>query len=728
MNKQETGLPNPTGGLLPLLDAIVRGVSFYVFPALIILLVGLSLFAWENPYSFGPGSFHTLYMLEGGILTLSLTLILFSVLIRKWLYVLFAGWLVSHLRITSLSMGWDTQWLGHTVPEEILPFMRQLTCGLYFILTFALFTELFKKELRQLKLQKLVRAGMIPGVILMVGAFALPYAAFTALLWWMAAIGILIALYLVVRIHAVNRSPDILLYSAAMLIVIATGSGAFEKLDVLFNIRFFSNAYIHVAATGISSLLIALVITESERNERSKAIKELVALADHDPLTNTLNQRGVDKQIGEALEALKSDEPFALGYLDLGSLKTVNDLYGHTTGDDVLQQVCKMVRESLQSIHKLGRIGGSELILLFRNTTIEEAAKISTAIMQRLKSIPFDMNTRSMPLKASMGLVEVVNPNQKASDAILAAARACRLARRSGNPSQLVVHSDEDLAEIEQSLELQLLREFSTGFSTRNLFLAMQPILSLKNPLESLDFEVLLRMRDDNEKLVPTSAIIAAAEEAGVVPLLDKWVVETTLEWLDRHQSALETTQFVCVNLNGMSLNDPSFIQDFFNLLLMYEHVANLLCIEITESIAIKDMDNIRKLIGRMQAMGVRVALDDFGAGYTSFSYLKNLPADAIKIDGSFIKSMTAHPADVAIVEAIVALAHNLGMRSIAEWVEDQQTLETLARLGVDYIQGYHIAAATTPETILKSRSSSDFIKDKACLAYLRKLDTANQK
>jgi EAL domain-containing protein (putative c-di-GMP-specific phosphodiesterase class I) len=338
--------------------------------------------------------------------------------------------------------------------------------------------------------------------------------------------------------------------------------------------------------------------------------------------------------------------------------------------------------------------------------------------MNDLQASPCYIGTRTLQLNASMGLVEVANPKQPPQEVILAAARACRLARRNG-VNQIVVHEYADIAKAEHSQEFQLLREFSTGFSPRNLFLVMQPIMSLKNPFNSLDFEVLLRMRDANGKLVPTNTIIAAAEESGVAPALDKWIIQTTLEWLDKHQDQLGNTNFICLNMNGMSLNDQKFIDEFFSLLQLHRHIAHLLCIEITESVALKDLNDIHTFIEQLHSIGVRVALDDFGAGYTSFSYLKQLPADALKIDGSFIQSMTARPADVAIVEAIVALAHNLGMQSIAEWVEDCATLETLARLGVDYVQGYAVSHPKDPKEMLNARCVVDFIDDEATRAFI---------
>src|SRR5690606_7794729 len=204
----------------------------------------------------------------------------------------------------------------------------------------------------------------------------------------------------------------------------------------------------------------------------------------------------------------------------------------------------------------------------------------------------------------------------------------------------------------------------------------MQPVMSMKDPMGPLSVEVLLRMRDVDDSVIPSGKVIAAAEESGIMPSLDHWVVSTALQWLEDHQEHLPHLRTLAVNVNGMSLNDPRFIDNLFSTLERHPAILPKLCIEITESVALRHISNTREFILRLQQWGVKVALDDFGAGYTSFSYLKQLPANAVKIDGAFIQNMTHHAADVAIVEAIVALARNMGMETIAEWVEDTETLQ----------------------------------------------------
>jgi EAL domain-containing protein (putative c-di-GMP-specific phosphodiesterase class I) len=201
-------------------------------------------------------------------------------------------------------------------------------------------------------------------------------------------------------------------------------------------------------------------------------------------------------------------------------------------------------------------------------------------------------------------------------------------------------------------------------------------------------------------------------------------VLSPTLAWLSENRASLSRTRFVCVNLSGGSLNDEHFLDELFALFLRYEDVVHYLCIEITESVALQDLEHTERFIARLHAMGAKIALDDFGAGQTSLRYLKKLSADALKIDGEFVRTMCNHPADIAIVEAIIALARNLGMRSIAEWVEDAGTLRALKELGVDYVQGFGIAKPQDANDILAASSAASFVTNVEVTDYLEAQQT----
>jgi len=386
----------------------------------------------------------------------------------------------------------------------------------------------------------------------------------------------------------------------------------------------------------------------------------------------------------------------------------------------VLRQVCRRIEGLLSAGQVLGRIGGDEFIVVFGGAPIAAAAAVCRGIVGAIDGAPFLTGDKAFQVKISIGLVEVAQ-NLQVKDAIAVADRACRAAK-TGRGDGLVVFASDAKVFRERAEELRLVERIAGNAQPEGLFLAMQPILSLRSPYDSLNFEVLVRMRDLDGSVIPGGRVVAAAENNGRAAVIDRWVLANTLEWLERHHAALAATRFVTMNLSGASLNDERFVQDAFAMLTASPRATGRLCIEITEGVALHDLDNTRRFIDQVRGHGAKVALDDFGAGYTSFSYLKELPADALKIDGSFIVNMTSHPANFAIVEAIIELGRNLGMKSIAEWAEDQATVEALVQAGADYVQGYAVSAALEPEVLLAAHSSAALICKPEVAKYVREV------
>lgn len=458
-----------------------------------------------------------------------------------------------------------------------------------------------------------------------------------------------------------------------------------------------------------------------DTTEKHKATEQLRFMANNDPLTKVYNRRGIEREFSGAAASLAAGRPMALAYVDLDRFKLINDLFGHAAGDEVLKQVCERMGTMLAGGQQIGRVGGDEFVIVMPETAIPLASIICRGIVDRLGNTPYRVGDKAFHVRASVGLIEVV-PGMPMKDAVSTSDRACREAK-TGLGDGLVVYERGADAFRQRAAELDLVERLSGPDATDNLLLEMQPIMSLRAPHESMNFEVLLRMREADGRVVPAGAVIAAAEKSGRASMIDRWVLTTTLAWIAEHTDDLVNTRFVCMNLSGASLNDERFVQDTFDILGRYVHVASRLCLEITESVALHDLDNTRRFIDQVRSFGVKVALDDFGAGYTSFSYLKELPADVLKIDGNFIVNINAHPANVAIVEAIVSLAVNLGMKTIAEWAEDAATVQTLHEIGVDYVQGYVVARSMPPERLLEGRSSAGFIRDEDLLALLRELE-----
>jgi diguanylate cyclase (GGDEF)-like protein len=449
--------------------------------------------------------------------------------------------------------------------------------------------------------------------------------------------------------------------------------------------------------------------------ERKTANDRLRFLADHDPLTGILNRRGIEMAFTK-LRRRRNGRPAALAYLDLDRFKLINDLYGHPAGDEVLRQLCSRVRSHLADGESFARVGGDEFVILFHDAAILRAKAICTALVEAIEDSPFNIGDKAFQVKGSIGLIEL-DREISFRDAVATADRACREAK--AGRGRVVAYERDTEPFRDRIDELRLIERIGQGLDDDGLFLEMQPIMSLDRPLESLNFEVLLRMRDKENRIIPPGKIIKAADNNGRMAVIDRWVLERTLRWIDEHFERFSATHFICVNLSGSSLNDERFVEDAFAMLSAHPKASSLLCLEVTESVALHDLQNTGRFIDRAKSLGAKIALDDFGAGYSSFSYLRDLPADALKIDGAFVKGVSSHPANVAILQAIIELTHNLGMKSIAEWVEDLETLELLAELGADYAQGYAIARSQPAERLLEARSSAEFITDGPVSAFV---------
>ena len=423
--------------------------------------------------------------------------------------------------------------------------------------------------------------------------------------------------------------------------------------------------------------------------ERVLATEKLTFMADHDPLTCTMNRRGIERYMGSAIENAAKGSSCAIAYLDLDRFKLINELYGHATGDEVLQQVCNLIKNTLAAGDILGRIGGDEFIIIFQNSTLQRATVICNEVLVQIQGTPFQIEDKAFRVGACIGVVEV-SGSISIQDAIASADRACREAKK-GVGGGLVVYEKNSPVFNERAHEMHLLKRFGVDAAPEGLFLVMQPIMSLQSPFDSLNFEVLLRMHMLDNSIEGAGRIINTAEKNGKIAIIDRWVLRHLLEWVEEHHDELTRTKFICVNLSGGSLNDERFIEDAFAMVASHPRAASRLCFEITESVALSDIENTLRFVNKVREFGSKVALDDFGVGYTSFSYLHSISADILKIDGSLVSQAMAHQANLSIIEAISNLTGNLGMTSIAEWAGDVLTIQAMAEVGIDYVQSYAV-------------------------------------
>jgi len=442
----------------------------------------------------------------------------------------------------------------------------------------------------------------------------------------------------------------------------------------------------HVWAIDASAVGDAVEISLVDVSERSRVAESLEHMAHHDVLTERLNRRGLER----ALDARLADPavgPTAVVYLDLDRFKAINDVFGHAVGDAVVVEVAQRLGAALPEDAALARIGGDEFIALLPGYELDHAHRVAIALLEALTSGPCLADGLRIDVEASLGVVEVGSPI-RTREAIALADEACAQSKRGGRGRITAVRPDAaTLDALRETVRLGSM--LKTRLPVERLRLYAQPIVPLRGDGRPCSYEVLLRTRQDDGRIESPARLLEAAERHGGMPAIDRFVLGSTLEHMAGNRAHTDACEFYAVNLSGPSLNDERFLRDAVAMLRAHGAIASKLCLEITEAVAVYDLRGARRFIDAFVETGASVALDDFGAGYTSFAYLKHLPASMIKIDGQFVVGIEHDPRQRGIVQAIARLAHELDMRCLAEWVEDAATLRTLLELDVDYAQGY---------------------------------------
>ncbi|GAB4358845.1 MAG: hypothetical protein Kow0073_17570 [Immundisolibacter sp.] len=419
---------------------------------------------------------------------------------------------------------------------------------------------------------------------------------------------------------------------------------------------------------------------------------ELAHQARHDPLTGLPNRREFEHRLAELLEeARHSDAVHALCYIDLDQFKVVNDGCGHAAGDQLLAELTALLQQHIRRGDLLSRLGGDEFALLLVNCPAEKALDIAGELRRVIGDFRFRWGERSFTVGASMGLTLVTAGAVSAAELMREADLACYTAKDLGrNRIHLFRPGDAELAR--RRGEMQWATELREALDERRLLLYAQPIRGLRGAGRPW-YEVLVRLRQRNGNVVLPGAFLPAAERFGLMPLIDGYVLDRALEFLLQTRPADRPR--LSVNLSGRSLEDRGILATLERYFADPRQCGGDLCLELTEATAVAHLGRTREFIGRLRGAGCRFALDDFGTGVSSFAYLKHLPVDYLKLDGSFVRDITREPIDRAMVEAIQRLSSIMGFETIAEFVEDTATLELLRRIGVNYGQGFLLGQPT---------------------------------
>lgn len=434
-----------------------------------------------------------------------------------------------------------------------------------------------------------------------------------------------------------------------------------------------------------------MIGTLSDVSERHRIAREMAYQAAHDELTGLFNRRKFEQVLGELMaDKSASDRSHALLYMDLDQFKVVNDTCGHHAGDELLRQLSLLLKGQLRSSDTLARLGGDEFALILHGCSMSKAEDVARKILALVNQFSFTWEGRAFSIGISIGIVDVAGQSSVA-EILVAADRACYAAKNQGR-NCVQVHDFDDTALSRHGSEIDAAAEITDALREDRFELHFQRIEPLSGSHGERYCEMLVRMRDRDGHLVAPDRFIPGAERYNMMSAIDRWVVSRVLEGIRRRNDsrAQPSCRRCSINLSGSSLGDRDFGAFVIEELKRTAVSPNAIAFEITESSAILSLDRALDFIETVRALGVRIMLDDFGSGLSSFSYLKNLPVDYIKIDGELIRDIAKARIDLAMVEAIHRVGEVIGIPTVAEHISDPRVLERLREVGVQYGQGFH--------------------------------------
>ncbi len=438
--------------------------------------------------------------------------------------------------------------------------------------------------------------------------------------------------------------------------------------------------------------VIGAVLVFHDVTESRNLAKKLSWEASHDALTGLINRRGFEQLLLEAIASAQDDDQHhTLCYLDLDQFKVINDTVGHIAGDELLRQVTALIQKGVRANDRLARLGGDEFGLLLSQCPIVEASNIAEKLRHLVHQFRFVWHNKTFIIGVSIGVVAIDQTSQDLMEVMGAADAACYAAKARGRDC-VHVYRQDDSELLRQRGERQLISKISHALETNSFRLYFQKIVSITSQISVEHYEILLRMFDEKEELIAPNEFIPAAERYGLISEIDRWVIKTFFSNYHRIcQQQVSTDAFYAINISGASISNDQFLNFLIDQFSLYQVPSHNICFEITETAAVANFDDAQYFISTLKQIGCRFALDDFGSGLSSFAYLMNLPVDYLKIDGNFVKNISNDLVSQAIVEGFNSIAHAMNLKTIAEFVEDEDILQKLREIGVDYAQGYVI-------------------------------------
>ncbi|MCP9488202.1 MAG: EAL domain-containing protein, partial [Gaiellaceae bacterium MAG52_C11] len=461
------------------------------------------------------------------------------------------------------------------------------------------------------------------------------------------------------------------------------------------------------AVCGLDGRPLHTLTQVQDITDRRNYERKLQHMADHDPLTGLLNRRSFDRELqGHVERSSRYGAEGALLVLDVDHLKHVNDTLGHNVGDELIVRVGNAVRDSLRSSDVVARLGGDEFAVLLPKADREAAAKVAASLCERIRREELTLTGRSRPLSASVGVALLADAPDVTAEDLLANADLAMYDAKEDGRDRFALYSSEGHHEARMKGRVRWVERIRRALEDETFTLLAQPVVDLATGRPS-QYELLLRMRDSDGDLIPPGAFLYIAERLDMVQEIDRWVTGQAIDLMaERERAGAPVT--LEVNLSGRSMGDPRLLESIEHRLAATGVDASNLILEVTETAAVTNIAAARAFAERLSELGCRFALDDFGAGFGSFYYLKHLPFDLLKIDGEFIRNCLTTQTDRLVISAVVDIARGLGKQTVAEFVGDDETARLLTRLGVDYAQGYHLGkpvavddALLTPRSVL---------------------------
>jgi diguanylate cyclase (GGDEF)-like protein/PAS domain S-box-containing protein len=424
---------------------------------------------------------------------------------------------------------------------------------------------------------------------------------------------------------------------------------------------------------------------------KEKAISEELSYhASHDALTDLVNRREFERRTERLLSNIKLDKlEHALCYMDLDRFKLVNDTCGYVAGDELLRQLSAVLKKAVRKRDTLARLGGDEFGVLMEHCSLDHAHRVSKSLQKEIQDYQFIWEGHSFIVGVSMGLIPITERTDNLTELLKNADAACYVAKDAGGNRIHIYHSEDSRA-VRRHGDMQWVERLHKALEEDRFCLYAQSIVPLDRS-KSTHYEILLRMKDEQGKIVRPDAFLPAAELYNLMSKIDSFVVEKTFRLLADNPGFCKRVDFCSINLSGQSLAESSFLTFVITQLDESGIEGNKICFEVTETAAISNIAMAMKFISTLKELGCSFALDDFGSGLSSFGYLKNLPVDYLKIDGMFVKNIVDDPIDHAMVKSINEIGHVMGMQTIAEFVENDEIKGMLKEIGVNYAQGYGV-------------------------------------